>query len=117
MALSILDKAWTSKPPEKLEDIQRFIAQEGLPLWRQMREALNLLIDFFDGENMTMAFDSLADLRGSDLLAKAAIVAGGVTPGDGLGGVFVYVASDTSSPDDNATIIVRTADARRYYLL
>ena len=114
---SPIAQLWTSKPPEKLEDIAAYIAREELPILRQIRAQLNILIDFFDGENMTMAFDSVADLRASDLQAKGAIVSGHTTPGDGLGGVYVYVASDTTSPDNDSTIIVRTADSRRYYQL
>lgn len=45
MALPSLKQLWTSKPPEKLEDIAAFIGREGLPIWRQMRDLLNQIVD------------------------------------------------------------------------
>lgn len=42
--LPIVDKTWTEKPPSTLEDIASFIAREGLPRWKLIRQLFNTLV-------------------------------------------------------------------------
>lgn len=42
--LPIVDKTWTEKPPSTLEDIASFIAREGLPQWKLIRQLFNALV-------------------------------------------------------------------------
>ena len=65
------------------------------------------------------AIDSVGSLRsfaGSISAPYTFEVQGSSVPGDGGGGTYVYVASDTTSPDNGGTIIVDGA-ARRWHLL
>lgn len=42
--LPLIDKAWTNRPPQKIEDAIAFIVREGLPQWRLIRQLFNSLI-------------------------------------------------------------------------
>lgn len=42
--LPIVDKTWTEKPPSTLEDIASFIAREGLPQWKLIRQLFNTFV-------------------------------------------------------------------------
>lgn len=42
--LPLIDKAWTNRPPQKIEDAIAFIVREGLPQWRLIRQLFNALI-------------------------------------------------------------------------
>lgn len=42
--LPLIDRAWTNRPPQKIEDAIAFIVREGLPQWRLIRQLFNALI-------------------------------------------------------------------------
>src|SRR5579885_277706 len=68
--------------------------------------------------NATPTVPLLSDLRAistsTAAAAKAVITTGRNSPGDGGGGTFVYVPTDTTSADNGVTIIVDAA-GRRWY--
>ena len=66
-------------------------------------------------QEAAFVFDNIAALRanGASGPDTSVIVQGYYTPGDLGGGVFNYDAADTTSPDNNGTIIV-DADGRRW---
>ena len=63
---------------------------------------------------VSCALASVAALRLNTVLANAAFVAGHFAAGDGGGGWFSCVATDTTSADNGGTIIV-DASSRRWY--
>lgn len=115
--LQKLSRTWTSKPPEDLETVVKFIGQEGLPLWRQMRDLLNLLVSLLTttlGGNAIIAIvDNVADLRLYTGQSLFALLQGNVTPFDGGEGAVAKDLLDTTSADDGITIFI-DADGHRW---
>ena len=66
--------------------------------------------------NAKLTLNNYAALRLNTYAASTIFLLGGQTVGDGSGGVFIYEASDTTSADNNGTIIV-DANSRRWYRL
>lgn len=98
--------AWTALPPGTSGNVLQTQGAGANPIWAALAGGGG------------SALSNIPALRALTFSATANVntVAGYAAAGDGGGGVFVYVASDTSSSDNNCTIFV-DASSRRWYRL